>query len=201
WPGNPGTCGEPTNSGGLAVPGYLKWGLYRDQNTNALETVFQHGLRSGTSYDSVEPLLRNLNAELVGAQSGRCIDVTNFGTTVGSPLQLYDCAGTTNQEWSWTGSSGIYDPTPCPENGMVGTGSHLCLQTSGTGATLQTCDVTVANQTWSFGGQVISIGSKCLDDPSGNTANGTRAQIWDCQTSNANQLWTFVPGLGSGRGG
>ena len=41
---------------------------------------------------------------IVGAQSGRCIDVPNASQTNGTRVQLYDCNGQTNQQWTYTSS-------------------------------------------------------------------------------------------------
>jgi GH25 family lysozyme M1 (1,4-beta-N-acetylmuramidase) len=44
-----------------------------------------------------------------------------------------------------------------------------------------------------FAGQIRQAGgtAKCLDDPSGNTANGTKIQLYSC-LGNSNQTWTTV---------
>jgi GH25 family lysozyme M1 (1,4-beta-N-acetylmuramidase) len=44
-----------------------------------------------------------------------------------------------------------------------------------------------------FAGQIRQSGgtAKCLDDPSGNTANGTKIQLYSC-LGNSNQMWTTV---------
>lgn len=44
-----------------------------------------------------------------------------------------------------------------------------------------------------FAGTIRQVGGtgKCLDDPSGNTANGTKVQLWTC-TGGSNQSWTTV---------
>jgi GH25 family lysozyme M1 (1,4-beta-N-acetylmuramidase) len=44
-----------------------------------------------------------------------------------------------------------------------------------------------------FAGQIRQAGgtAKCLDDPSGNTANGTKLQLYSC-LGNSNQTWTTV---------
>ena len=38
--------------------------------------------------------------EIVGQGSGRCLDIKDYGTTDGSPVQLWDCYTGTNQLWS-----------------------------------------------------------------------------------------------------
>jgi hypothetical protein len=42
------------------------------------------------------------NVEIVGNQSGRCLDVPNASTTNGTQTQLYDCAGGSGQRWTAT---------------------------------------------------------------------------------------------------
>src|SRR4051812_22004071 len=39
-------------------------------------------------------------SRILGAQSGRCVDVPNSTTTNGTRVQLYDCNGRTNQTWT-----------------------------------------------------------------------------------------------------
>ncbi|WP_254909893.1 RICIN domain-containing protein, partial [Micromonospora sp. NBS 11-29] len=39
---------------------------------------------------------------VVGAQSGRCVDVPNGSTTNGTQVQLYDCTGAAAQTWTYT---------------------------------------------------------------------------------------------------
>ncbi|KAL0564295.1 hypothetical protein V5O48_017757 [Marasmius crinis-equi] len=55
------------------------------------------------------------------------------------------------------------------------------------------------NQTWLYptpplGGQIHTFdGSKCLDVPSGNNANGVKLQVWTCTPGNTNQLFKYDP--------
>jgi endo-1,4-beta-xylanase len=44
----------------------------------------------------------NGGRRVVGAQSGRCIDVPNSSRTNGTRVQLYDCNGQSNQSWTYT---------------------------------------------------------------------------------------------------
>ena len=76
--------------------------------------------------------------------------------------------------------------------------SALCLAvagnstTNGSAVVVATCDGS-ASQSWAFQAGTLRVyGTKCLDVPSGNTANGTKLQIWDCSTGNTNQSWTDV---------
>ena len=38
--------------------------------------------------------------QIVGGQSGRCVDVPNSTTTNGTQVQLWDCSGQANQSWT-----------------------------------------------------------------------------------------------------
>ena len=42
--------------------------------------------------------------QIVGSQSGRCVDVPNASTTNGTQVQLYDCWGGTKQRYTYTSS-------------------------------------------------------------------------------------------------
>ncbi|MHC3430443.1 ricin-type beta-trefoil lectin domain protein, partial [Streptomyces sp. DT18] len=47
-------------------------------------------------------------------------------------------------------------------------------------------------QAWSVGGDgTLRVLGKCLDVPSGSTANGAKLQLWDCNGSGAQQ-WTVT---------
>ena len=37
---------------------------------------------------------------LYNPQSGKCLDDTNWSTTPGTQLQIWDCTGNANQQWS-----------------------------------------------------------------------------------------------------
>ena len=62
----------------------------------------------------------------------------------------------------------------------------------GTGTTTFTWTVLAAPNAGTAG-PVKQVGgsARCLDDPSGNTANGTVIQVWSC-TGKSNQSWTVV---------
>jgi endo-1,4-beta-xylanase len=62
------------------------------------------------------------SGRIVGAQSGRCIDVPNASHNNGTRVQLYDCNGQTNQQWN-VNSNGT----------ITGVQSGRCLDVWGTG--------------------------------------------------------------------
>lgn len=126
---------------------------------------------------------------IVGQGSGRCLDIQNYGTADGTPVQLWDCSGNWNQQWSRSGGTFVN-----PQSGK-------CLDVAGAGTAdgtqvrLWSCNGTAAQQ-W----QVNSNGTitnpdsgKCLDATGQGTANGTPLQIWDCYVggTQANQVWTL----------
>ncbi|WP_426502768.1 GH12 family glycosyl hydrolase domain-containing protein [Dactylosporangium sp. McL0621] len=120
---------------------------------------------------------------IVGAQSGRCVDVPNASQTAGTAVQLWDCNGQANQAWNYTSSKQLQ---------VYGS---MCLDASGRGTTngtaviIWTCNGQ-ANQQWNVNsnGTITGVQSGlCVDAP--GTANGTRLQLWSCN-GQANQRFT-----------
>ncbi|MFE0526097.1 non-reducing end alpha-L-arabinofuranosidase family hydrolase [Micromonospora parva] len=111
-------------------------------------------------------------SEIVGTQSGRCVDVPNAATTNGTRVQLYDCNKQTNQAWTYTSGKQLQ---------VYGT---MCLDAagSGNGAAVQiySCH-SQTNQQWNVNsnGTISSVQSgRCLDVWS--TSNGAQIQLYDC---------------------
>ncbi|ROO59634.1 parallel beta helix pectate lyase-like protein [Micromonospora sp. Llam0] len=126
------------------------------------------------------------NVQIVGGQSGRCVDVPNFTTTNGTQVQLWDCAGGTNQRWTYTA------------NKQLTVYGNKCLDAFGAGTTNGTV-VAIwdchggLNQQWNVNsnGTITSVQSGlCMDANGAATANGTRIILWSCN-GGANQLWSF----------
>ncbi|MFC4531060.1 lectin, partial [Sphaerisporangium dianthi] len=122
-----------------------------------------------------------------GVGSGRCLDVTGVSQTNGTQVQIYDCNGQTNQQWTLTAASEL----------RVYGGKCLDVDGASTadGAKVQIWDCNGQNnQKWRFNsdGTITAVGAnKCLDVPNYSTANGVKLQIWSCGTA-ANQRWTRV---------
>ncbi len=119
---------------------------------------------------------------IVGAQSGRCIDVPNASQTNGTRVQLYDCNGQTNQAWTLTSSKQL-----------TGYGS-ACLDAAGSGngsaVQIYSCNGQ-ANQQWNVNsnGTITGVQSgRCLDV--WGTGNGQQVQIYDC-SGQANQRFAL----------
>ena len=124
-----------------------------------------------------------LNA--VGA--GKCLDVPNSSTALGTQLQINACTGAANQSWTHTSSNQL----------TVGiSGTTLCLdadnnQTSaGTKVDTWSCNGQ-ANQQWQLNsnGTISGVQSGlCLDVTGASTANGALVELWTCN-GGSNQQW------------
>jgi hypothetical protein len=126
---------------------------------------------------------------LRGVGSGRCLDVPNSSQADGTYLQIWDCSGGTNQQWTLT------------DNGQLTVYGNKCLDVpghataAGTRVQIWTCSGG-ANQQWRVNsdGTVVGVESGlCLDVTGSGTANGTAVEIWTCN-GGSNQKWTGLTG-------
>jgi beta-galactosidase len=125
-------------------------------------------------------------SEIVGAQSGRCVEVPNSSTTNGTQVQLGDCGGGSNQRWSYTSGKQlqVYGGKCLDANGQ-GT-------SPGTQVIIWDCNGQ-SNQQWTVnaGGTITGVQSGlCLDAYGAGTASGTKIIIWSCN-GGANQQWSL----------
>jgi endo-1,4-beta-xylanase len=119
---------------------------------------------------------------IVGAQSGRCVDVPNASHDNGTRVQLYDCNGQTNQAWTLTSSR------------QLTVYGSMCLDAAGSGngsaVQIYSCSGQ-ANQQWNINanGTITGVQSgRCLDV--WGTGNGQQVQIYDC-SGQANQRFSL----------
>ncbi|WP_043907488.1 non-reducing end alpha-L-arabinofuranosidase family hydrolase [Kitasatospora griseola] len=122
---------------------------------------------------------------LKGTGSGRCLDVTGAGQSDGALLQIYDCWGGANQQWTLTSSSQL----TVYGNKCLDVPNHAT--TAGTRVQIYTCSGG-ANQQWRLNadGSITGVESGlCLDVTGGATANGTAVELWTCN-GRSNQQWT-----------
>jgi endo-1,4-beta-xylanase len=124
--------------------------------------------------------------EIVGAASGRCIDVPNSSTSNGTQVQLYDCWGGTNQRWTYTSSKQlqVYGNKCLDANGG-GT-------SNGTSVIIWDCNGQ-SNQQWNINsnGTISGVQSGlCLDAVGQATGNGTKIQLYSCW-GGSNQQWSM----------
>ena len=117
-----------------------------------------------------------------GANSGKCADDNGQSTANGAKIQIWDCTGGANQQWTVEPGGTLQVYGKCLDI----TGANY---TNGTLIELWQCNGG-ANQQWqaSNGTLVNPASGKCLDDPNSNTANGTQLDLWTCN-GGANQQW------------
>jgi endo-1,4-beta-xylanase len=119
---------------------------------------------------------------IVGAQSGRCVDVPNASQNNGTRVQLYDCHGQANQAWTHTASR------------QLTVYGSMCLDAAGSGNSsavrIYSCNGQ-ANQQWNVNADGTITGAqsgRCLDV--WGTGNGQQVQIYDCH-GQANQRFAL----------
>ncbi|MEO3928576.1 ricin-type beta-trefoil lectin domain protein [Micromonosporaceae bacterium B7E4] len=123
-------------------------------------------------------------SRIVGVQSNRCVDVLNGSRTNGTRVQLYDCNGQVQQQWTYT------------SNKQLQVYGNMCLDAAGSGngtaVQIYSCHGQ-SNQQWNVNsnGTISGVQSgRCLDVWS--TANGAQIQLYDCH-GNTNQRFNLVP--------
>jgi hypothetical protein len=120
--------------------------------------------------------------EVRGAGSNRCLDVNGVSQADGAIVQIWDCNGGVNQQWTLTSSNQltVYGNKCLDVPGTAaGTRARIWSCTGGTG------------QQWRVNpdGTIVGVGSGlCLDVNGAGTANGTAVQIWTCN-GGSNQSW------------
>ncbi|SOD91421.1 non-reducing end alpha-L-arabinofuranosidase family hydrolase [Streptomyces sp. Ag109_G2-15] len=127
-----------------------------------------------------------------GVGSGRCLDVPGAGQADGTNLQIWDCNGATNQQWTLTDSSQL----TVYGNKCLDVPGHAT--TAGTRVAIWACNGGT-NQQWRVNsdGRIVGVESGlCLDVSGGATANGTAVQLWPCNGGD-NQKWTGLSGTGN----
>ncbi|MCU7730854.1 ricin-type beta-trefoil lectin domain protein [Actinoplanes sp. KI2] len=181
--------------------GAIILGIGGDNSKGSAGTFYEGVMTSGYPSDATENAVQaNIVAagygtssggggsgkEIVGGQSGRCVDVPNSSTTNGTQLQLYDCWGGTNQLWTSTSSKQltVYG-NKCLDANAKGT-------TNGTAVIIYDCNGQT-NQQWNVNsnGTVTGVQSGlCLDANGAGTANGTKLILWSCN-GQSNQQWSL----------
>jgi lysophospholipase L1-like esterase len=129
-----------------------------------------------------EPGGSGTTGTLVGAASGRCLDVPNSNVTNGTQPIIWDCNGGANQRWTFAAQA-IQALGKCLDAPITGT--------AGVKAQLWDCNGGT-NQQWTLNsdGTIRGVQSGlCLDVDHNLTANGSVVLLWTC-TAAANQRWS-----------
>ncbi|KAG7087986.1 hypothetical protein E1B28_012025 [Marasmius oreades] len=132
--------------------------------------------------------------------TNKCVDLTDTNTNNGNQLQIFSCTpGNTNQQWT---DQPIAPPTGGVRLREPSTTVPVCLtavsNADNAALTLDHCGSPPAgaNDTWVIpapgtSGPITTFGgTKCLDVPNGNPANGNLLQVFTCVAGNTNQVWT-----------
>jgi hypothetical protein len=124
--------------------------------------------------------------QIIGVQSGRCVDVDNNSISNGLQAQLWNCTSGTNQTWTYTaGKQLVVYGNKCLDANNNGT-------TNGTVVEIWDCNGQT-NQQWNINanGTISGVQSGLCVDATGNgTADGTKIILWTCG-SGTNQKWTL----------
>jgi lysophospholipase L1-like esterase len=121
--------------------------------------------------------------QIVGTQSGRCVDAASAAN--GTQVRLQDCGGQTGQTWTRAGQTLTVSGSKCLDASGHGTAN-------GTPVIVWDCHGQ-ANQQWSVNanGTITGVQSGlCLDASGQGTTNGTQLILWTCG-GQANQRWTL----------
>ncbi|WP_329123214.1 ricin-type beta-trefoil lectin domain protein [Streptomyces sp. NBC_01465] len=116
---------------------------------------------------------------------GKCVDIASASSANGAAVQLYDCNGSSAQQWTVATDGSLQALGKCLDLTAAGTAN-------GTKAQLYDCNGTGAQQ-WQkgTGNTLVNPASgKCLDVTDKSTANGARLQIWTC-AGGTNQQWNL----------
>ena len=124
--------------------------------------------------------------EIHAVGAAKCLDVPNNTTTEGTQLDIWDCNGGANQEWTSTSSGQltVYSGGDCLDASGKGT-------TAGTKVDIWPCNGGT-NQQWKLNsnGTITGVQSGlCLDVTGASTADGALAELWTCD-GGSNQQWT-----------
>ncbi|SHL39958.1 chitinase [Actinacidiphila paucisporea] len=117
--------------------------------------------------------------------ANKCVDIASAGTANGTAVQLYDCNGTTAQNWTVGAGGTLQALGKCMDVAAAGTANGTVVQ-------IYDCNGT-GSQVWQKGtGNTLMNpqSGKCLDATGPSSANGTRLQIWTC-AGGTNQQWTL----------
>ncbi|MEU6557274.1 ricin-type beta-trefoil lectin domain protein [Streptomyces sp. NPDC046915] len=175
WAAFDGAGHDPGPIDGSTGDGWRTW-------TSAAVWQFFTQFGSGTNPPPPPPPPSG-NQEIVGQQSGRCLDINNSTTANGTQAQLWDCNGGSNQRWTYSAGKQVvvYGNKCLGTSGQAGGGTPVAIWDCGG----------QADQQWNINpdGTITAVQSGlCLDAVGQGTANGTKVQLWSC-TGGTNQRW------------
>jgi uncharacterized protein YvpB len=116
--------------------------------------------------------------------NGKCLNVIDSNVQNGTPVVMWDCNGSQNQNWAYQNSK------------LVGLGGK-CLTvfkdyfSNGTPIVVWDCGA-YNSQTWSYVNRnLIGIDGRCIDVFDSNSVNGATVENWDCSATASWQKWSM----------
>ncbi|MFD8493726.1 RICIN domain-containing protein [Amycolatopsis sp. NPDC059657] len=134
---------------------------------------------------TISPLPGTAGVEIIGAQSGRCLDINDNTIVDGTQAQLWDCAGGPNQTWARQRGQLVVNGGKCLDAYDSGT-------TNGTSVVVWDCHGG-RNQQWAVnanGTITNAVSGLCLDANDNGAANGTKIELWTCGGGD-DQRWSL----------
>jgi hypothetical protein len=130
--------------------------------------------------------------QLVNPRSGRCLDDPGASSTNGTQLDIWDCLGKANEQWT--------PPYAVPTSTGPVTSQHkaaLCVDdkagstVNGAAIQIYTCNGSASQKLTIAPDGTLRIQGKCLDVPGYGTANGTKIDLWSC-VGQTNEQWRVL---------
>lgn len=161
----------------------------------------------------------NAYYRIVNYNSGKCLDVANYGTSNGDNVQQWNChsPSTTNQLWIAVPTNKTWSGYPVDQ--IVEFGTDECLDASGwgtgngtnvdiwqCGSSMQNNQLWIVQSTswntyiWNYGATVargihVNLDVVCTSATNYGQSNGANVQLWQDAPNSAcsghNQIWTF----------
>ena len=155
-------------------------------NVQVSGTNWPSGAQAVINAAGVQSSGNQQGVEIVGGQSGRCLDINANSTANGTQAQLWDCNGGSNQRYTYTAGKQLQ---------VYG---NKCLDADGAGTTNGTKVIIwdcygQSNQQWNVNsnGTVTGVQSGlCLDVTGADTDNGALIELWTCN-GQSNQQWAL----------
>ncbi len=164
----------------------------RSARQHLIAAVSASALAAGLLLAGTGPATADVAGPIHGpGDSGKCLDVLGTAGNNGSAVDIWDCDGTADQNWTVGSDHTLRSMGRCLDVSGYGTANFSPVH-------LWDCHGG-ANQVWQpqpNGSLLNPVSGRCLDLNAGNTANGTQLQIYDCNNQWP-QVW-HLPGQGSG---
>ncbi|KAG9222078.1 hypothetical protein CCMSSC00406_0009311 [Pleurotus cornucopiae] len=133
---------------------------------------------------SAAPAIKTVQLHPFG-QLGKCLDLQGNIRSGGQPIQVYDCNGSSAQNWEIADGPTVVKLA----------GTNYCLDSGdnvdGNRIEVKTCKEGKASQQWNYTeDKHIENQGQCVDTVKGNNQNGNRVQSWKCSRPSQHQVWS-----------